>query len=41
MIGQFLTWVGAQDPCHVFFAFSIFLFALTGWSYSSLSRNGF
>lgn len=33
MIGQFLMWIGRQDPAHVFYAFSVFLFVCVAESY--------
>lgn len=39
MLGQFMMWIGRQDPTHVFFAFSVFLFLCVGEAYRLEIRN--
>ena len=39
MIGQFLMWVGRQDPMHVFFVVSAFLVYCVSWSYAVEIRD--
>jgi len=38
MIGQFLMWIGRQDPMHVFYVFSAVLFVVTAESYRTIGR---
>ena len=38
MIGDFLNWIGRQDPVHVFYGFSVLLFTLTFHSYRVIGR---
>lgn len=38
MLGEFLNWIGRQDPATVFYGWAAFLFICTAHSYRVIGR---